>query len=147
MPFLRDGDPRFEDVARKIYALNKRLKLDFERPTVETVKSSIVNNHQWFPNCCISKANQDVVIWISGITVPPYQCGALSVRKNAILFYNCEDNLPFICEKGTSITQLYLNYTWKWFFPQMFFTIKVSVLTTSRSFWNRSALQPLFLVC
>lgn len=37
MPFLRDDDPRLKDVAAKIYALNKRMNLPFERYTAETV--------------------------------------------------------------------------------------------------------------
>lgn len=102
MPFFRDGDKRLKELASKVDAINKKFVLDFERFNAETVRQSFHCEFGLVLNESVYlQAYKDVLFWISGVSVPPYQCGVLSSKTGAIGFYNCEDPLPFICEKGT----------------------------------------------
>uniref|UniRef100_A0A915K0I4 SRCR domain-containing protein n=1 Tax=Romanomermis culicivorax TaxID=13658 RepID=A0A915K0I4_ROMCU len=84
MPFLRDGDQRFFQVASKIFNLNQRFVLPFERYTSES-------------------ASTDSLIWMSGTGVPSWMCAALSTRTNNVKYHSCELPLPFVCEKGPGL--------------------------------------------
>lgn len=116
MPFFRDGDKRLKEVANKVDAINKKFVLDFERynaDTVRTVRSFVTGNHtQSLIECYLFQALRDVIFWISGVNVPPAQCGVLSSRTGIIGYYNCEDPLPFLCEKGTVQIFAPLQYTY-----------------------------------
>uniref|UniRef100_A0AC35U2L2 Beta_helix domain-containing protein n=1 Tax=Rhabditophanes sp. KR3021 TaxID=114890 RepID=A0AC35U2L2_9BILA len=47
------------------------------------------------------KMSQEANIWMSGINVPSIQCGRMSSKTGSIGTVNCNDLLPFVCEKGT----------------------------------------------
>ncbi|KRY48455.1 HHIP-like protein 1, partial [Trichinella britovi] len=81
MPFFRDQDRRLAPLASKVDEMNREFAIPFERfiPHMQTYETRF---------------------WISSIVVPPEKCGYLSSSTGGIGIYNCEDVLPFVCEKG-----------------------------------------------
>ncbi|KAK6015580.1 hypothetical protein OSTOST_18993, partial [Ostertagia ostertagi] len=43
----------------------------------------------------------DTIVWISSVSIPSTQCGWLSSRTGKIGSQNCNNLMPFVCEKGT----------------------------------------------
>uniref|UniRef100_A0A914H701 Uncharacterized protein n=1 Tax=Globodera rostochiensis TaxID=31243 RepID=A0A914H701_GLORO len=47
------------------------------------------------------KIAYDIPVWISSVTIPSNQCGWMSSRTASVGEQNCNNLLPFVCEKGT----------------------------------------------
>ncbi|KAK6015578.1 hypothetical protein OSTOST_18995, partial [Ostertagia ostertagi] len=46
-------------------------------------------------------SRSDTIVWISSVSIPSTQCGWLSSRTGKIGSQNCNNLMPFVCEKGT----------------------------------------------
>uniref|UniRef100_A0A914HL06 SRCR domain-containing protein n=1 Tax=Globodera rostochiensis TaxID=31243 RepID=A0A914HL06_GLORO len=82
MPILRNEDERREELARRIDALGQQYVTQVER-------------HNSFGIA------YDIPVWISSVTIPSNQCGWMSSRTASVGEQNCNNLLPFVCEKGT----------------------------------------------
>lgn len=82
MPYFRDGDPRLRPMSTKLRDFANRFRTDEER---------------YFS---VDRTPRDIFIWVSGVMIPPEQCGYMSASSGAISLYNCELMLPFVCEHG-----------------------------------------------
>ncbi|CAD5229908.1 unnamed protein product [Bursaphelenchus xylophilus] len=82
MPILRADDTRQKDLARRVDFFGQHYITEAEK------YNSM--GHSF-----------DIPIWISSVTLPSNQCGWLSSRTGSIGEQNCNNLLPFVCEKGT----------------------------------------------
>ncbi|KAL6735123.1 hypothetical protein Aduo_005597 [Ancylostoma duodenale] len=82
VPYLRTDDVRQKEIARRIDQFSQRYLTDPERFDSFALRS-------------------DMIVWISSVTIPSTQCGWLSARTGKIGSQNCNNLLPFVCEKGT----------------------------------------------
>lgn len=81
---MRTNDARQKELARRIDTFGRDYVTDTER----------YNN--------IGVAS-DTHMWIAGAAVPNTQCGWLSARTGKIGSVNCNNLMPFVCEKGRPI--------------------------------------------
>ena len=81
MPILRNDDPRQKEIARRIDAYGQTYVAEIEK------YSSFGMTY-------------DIPIWVSTVTLPSNQCGYMSSRSGSIGEQNCNNLLPFVCEKG-----------------------------------------------
>uniref|UniRef100_A0A7E4VD53 SRCR domain-containing protein n=1 Tax=Panagrellus redivivus TaxID=6233 RepID=A0A7E4VD53_PANRE len=82
LPILRDDDPRQKEIAARIDDFAQRYVADAER-------------YHSFGGI------YDIPVWISSVTIPSNQCGHMSSKTSSIGEQNCNNLLPFVCEKGT----------------------------------------------
>ncbi|VDM76563.1 unnamed protein product [Strongylus vulgaris] len=82
VPYLRTDDVRQKQLAQRIDQFSQQYLTDPERFDSFALRS-------------------DTVIWISSVTIPSTQCGWLSTRTGKIGSQNCNNLMPFVCEKGT----------------------------------------------
>ncbi|EYC44991.1 hypothetical protein Y032_0443g1557 [Ancylostoma ceylanicum] len=82
VPYLRTDDVRQKEIARRIDQFSQQYLTDPERFDSFALRS-------------------DTVVWISSVTIPSTQCAWLSARTGKIGSQNCNNLLPFVCEKGT----------------------------------------------
>ncbi|CDW52478.1 Deleted in malignant brain tumors 1 protein [Trichuris trichiura] len=104
LPFFRDQDKRLAPLAKKVDMLNRQF----------SIASELVPTYM---------KTYETRFWISSVTVPPEKCGYLSSKTASIGVYNCDDVLPFVCEKGPKPYEepIYLQ-------PAVIATIVVSTL-------------------
>ncbi|KHN76830.1 hypothetical protein Tcan_11223 [Toxocara canis] len=82
VPFLRADDARQKQLAQKVETIAKSHTVDGDR-----FSSYPENYEQQF--------------WISSVSIPATQCGWMSSRSANIGTQNCNNLLPFVCERGT----------------------------------------------
>uniref|UniRef100_A0A914EF37 SRCR domain-containing protein n=1 Tax=Acrobeloides nanus TaxID=290746 RepID=A0A914EF37_9BILA len=82
MPILRNDDTRQKELANRI---------DNFAQTYITETERFYSFGSYF----------DIPIWISSVTLPINQCGWMSSRTGSIGEQNCNNLLPFVCERGT----------------------------------------------
>ncbi|VDL79133.1 unnamed protein product, partial [Nippostrongylus brasiliensis] len=82
VPYLRADDPRQKEIARKIDKFSQQYLTDAERFDSFALRS-------------------DTIVWVSSVSIPSVQCGWLSSRTGKIGSQNCNNLMPFVCEKGT----------------------------------------------
>uniref|UniRef100_A0A0N4ZT88 SRCR domain-containing protein n=1 Tax=Parastrongyloides trichosuri TaxID=131310 RepID=A0A0N4ZT88_PARTI len=82
MPYLRT-----DDVRQKILAMKIDKIMNSDLTEIEKINAL--------------PGKRETQIWISGVSVPSIQCGWMNSRSSAIGIQNCNNLLPFVCEKGT----------------------------------------------
>ncbi|KAI6213056.1 hypothetical protein M3Y94_00104200 [Aphelenchoides besseyi] len=82
MPILRADDSRQKELASRIDGFGTYYITEAER-------------HHSFG------MSYDIPIWVSSVSLPSNQCGWMSSRTAAIAEHNCNNLLPFVCERGT----------------------------------------------
>ncbi|VDP02386.1 unnamed protein product [Heligmosomoides polygyrus] len=82
VPYLRADDTRQKEIARRIDLFSQQYLTDAERFDSFALRS-------------------DTIVWISSVQIPPTQCGWLSSRTGKVGSQNCNNLMPFVCEKGT----------------------------------------------
>ncbi|KAJ1365159.1 hypothetical protein KIN20_025389 [Parelaphostrongylus tenuis] len=82
VPYLRADDVRQKQIAQRIDQFTQQYVTDPERFDLFGLRS-------------------DTVVWISSVSIPSTQCAWLSTRTGRIGTQNCNNLMPFVCEKGT----------------------------------------------
>uniref|UniRef100_A0A158P643 SRCR domain-containing protein n=1 Tax=Angiostrongylus cantonensis TaxID=6313 RepID=A0A158P643_ANGCA len=82
VPYLRTDDIRQKQIAQRIDQFSQQYITDPERFDSFGLRS-------------------DAVVWISSVSIPSTQCAWLSARTGRIGTQNCNNLMPFVCEKGT----------------------------------------------
>ncbi|KAK6754795.1 hypothetical protein RB195_013653 [Necator americanus] len=82
VPYLRTDDVRQKQIAQRIDQFSQQYLTDPEKFDSFALRS-------------------DTIVWISSVTIPPTQCAWLSARTGKIGSQNCNNLMPFVCEKGT----------------------------------------------
>ncbi|PIO57216.1 hypothetical protein TELCIR_21380, partial [Teladorsagia circumcincta] len=80
VPYLRTDDVRQKEIARRIDQFSQQYLTDAERFDAFASRS-------------------DTIVWISSVSIPSTQCGWLSSRTGKIGSQNCNNLMPFVCEK------------------------------------------------
>lgn len=93
MPILRNDDAQQREIAARVDFFGQIYMTEVER-----YYSNGVNfYYQFFLNF---KLSYDIPMWISSVLMPSHQCGWMNSRTASIGEENCNNLLPFICEKG-----------------------------------------------
>ncbi|VDK32592.1 unnamed protein product, partial [Gongylonema pulchrum] len=91
VPYLRVDDDRQKQLAKR---LDDLMHMQSGEST-ERHKNFAAN----FDNFHKQDA-YDKKIWVAGVSIPLTHCGWLSTRSGSVGIQNCNDLLPFLCEKG-----------------------------------------------
>uniref|UniRef100_A0A1I7XKS0 SRCR domain-containing protein n=1 Tax=Heterorhabditis bacteriophora TaxID=37862 RepID=A0A1I7XKS0_HETBA len=83
VPYMRADDIRQKELARRIDVISQNYITEPERYSAFGVNF------------------EDTHVWISSVSIPFTQCGWLSARTGKMGTVNCNNLIPFICEKGT----------------------------------------------
>jgi hypothetical protein len=67
--------------------------------TVKYEKSDAINGLSKWKEVYFQIA-YDIPIWITSVSLPSNQCGFMSSRTASISVQNCNNLLPFVCERG-----------------------------------------------
>uniref|UniRef100_A0A915E831 C-type lectin domain-containing protein n=1 Tax=Ditylenchus dipsaci TaxID=166011 RepID=A0A915E831_9BILA len=86
LPILRNDDIRQKEIADRVDNFGKAYMAEIERYNTYGL-------------------SYDIPIWIASVTLPSNQCGWMSSRTASIGEQNCNNLLPFVCEKGPNLTE------------------------------------------
>ncbi|KAI1717620.1 scavenger receptor cysteine-rich domain-containing protein [Ditylenchus destructor] len=120
VPILRNDDVRQKAIAARVDEFGQKYITDIER--YNSFGMSF-----------------DIPFWISSVTLPSNQCGWMSSRTAAIGEQNCNNLLPFVCEKGTKPYQEPIMWRRDIILAVGFFLILAILLVILALCWCRKA--------